>query len=211
MLFRDRAEAGQRLAAALERYRGHDVLVLAIPRGGVPVAAEIADALNGELDVSVARKIGAPGQPELAIGAVSESSLVINEDVVRDLGVPAAFVEQETARERAEVARRNTLFRGGRPAPRIAGRTVIVVDDGIATGATVRATLTAVAQQGPERLVLAVPVAPPHAIEELAPLCDACACLAEPGSFVAVGQFYRDFPQVDDRDVVAMLAVRRRP
>src|SRR5262249_33616449 len=155
MTFEDRADAGRRLAALLTRYRGRDVLVLGIPRGGVPIGAEIANALNGELDVSVARKLGAPGQPELAIGAISSGSWILNPGVVRALRVTEDFIEAEVRRELAEVARRNKLYRGGRKPTRISERTVIVTDDGIATGATVRATLESVRREHPERLALA--------------------------------------------------------
>jgi predicted phosphoribosyltransferase len=210
MAFLDRADAGRRLAELLARYRGRDVLVLGIPRGGVPVGAEIATALGGELEVSVARKLGAPGQPELAIGAVSSGSVTINDDVVRALRVPEAFIEAEVRRELAEVARRNKLYRGGRPPPRIAGRTVIVADDGIATGATVRATLESVRREHPEWLVLAVPVAPPRALDDLGSLVDAVVCVEEPENFVAVGQFYRRFPQLEDEHVIEILDRARR-
>jgi predicted phosphoribosyltransferase len=210
MTFEDRADAGRRLAGLLARYRGRDVLVLGIPRGGVPLGAEIASALGGELDVSVARKLGAPGQPELAIGAISSGSWTINDDVVRALRVPEAFIEAEVRRELAEVGRRNKLYRGGRQPPRIHGRTVIVTDDGIATGATVRATLESVRREHPERLVLAVPVAPRAALEDLRPLVDEAVCVETPEHFGAVGQFYRRFPQLEDQDVIESLDRARR-
>jgi putative phosphoribosyl transferase len=210
MPFLDRADAGVKLSAMLSRYRGRNVLVLGIPRGGVPVGAGIAAALGGELDVSVARKLGAPNEPELAIGAISAGSWVINDDVVRALGVTESFIEDEVRRELAEVGRRNRLYRGGRPPPMIAGRTVIVVDDGIATGATVRATLESVRREHPDRLVLAVPVAPHQALRELSPLADEVVCAESPESFAAVGQFYRRFPQLEDSDVISILDRARR-
>jgi len=210
MPFLDRADAGQKLAGMLARYRGRNVLVLGIPRGGVPVGAEIAGALGGELDVSVARKLGAPNEPELAIGAISAGSWVINDDVVRALGVPEQFIEEEVRRELAEVGRRNRLYRGGKPPPAIHGRTVIVVDDGIATGATVRATLESVRREHPDRLVLAAPVAPEQVVRELEGLVDELVCVETPVSFSAVGGFYRRFPQLEDADVISILDRARR-
>jgi putative phosphoribosyl transferase len=205
MAFEDRADAGRRLAARLLGHRGRDVLVLGIPRGGVPVGAEVARALGGDLDVSVARKLGAPGQPELAIGAISSGSWTINEDVVRALNVTEAFIEAEVRRELAEVGRRNKLYRRGRPPPMIARRTVIVTDDGIATGATVRATLESVRREHPDRLILAVPIAPPDALADLRPLADEIVCLGAPQNFSAVGQFYKRFPQLSDEEVIEIL------
>jgi putative phosphoribosyl transferase len=210
MRFLDREEAGRRLGERLAHHRGQDVLVLAIPRGGVPVGAMVAEATGGELDVSVARKLGAPWQPELALGAISAGATVINEDVVSALGVPESVIEAVIAREKEEVERRNARFRAGRPAPRIRGRVVIVVDDGIATGATVKATLQSVRLEGPRWLVLAVPVAPPRTIDALRRLCDECVCLHAPPDFVAVGQFYSRFQQTDDAEVVAILDRARR-
>jgi putative phosphoribosyl transferase len=210
MVFLDRDDAGRRLADLLARYRGKNALVLGIPRGGVPVGAEIAAALGGELDISVARKLGAPNEPELAIGAISSGSWIINEDVVRALRVPEAFIEEEVRRELAEVGRRNKLYRAGRPAPAIHGRTVIVADDGIATGATVRATLESVRREHPDRIVLAVPVAPHQALDDLRSMADEIVCVETPESFASVGQFYRRFPQLEDGDVIAILDRARR-
>jgi putative phosphoribosyl transferase len=210
MAFQDRADAGQKLAERLAPYRGKNVLVLGIPRGGVPIGAAIASGLGGELEVSVARKLGAPGDPELAIGAISAGSWIINDDVVRALAVPESFIEDEVRRELAEVGRRNRLYRGGRQPPTIHGRTVIVADDGIATGATVRATLESVHREHPDRLILAVPVAPKAALDELRPLVDEAVCLETPQSFAAVGQFYARFPEVSDEDVIMLLNRGRR-
>jgi putative phosphoribosyl transferase len=210
MAFQDRAEARRQLARMLASYRGRDLLVLGVPRGGVPVGAEIASALGGELDVSVARKLGAPNQPELAIGAISSGSWTLNHDVIRALRVPEEFIEHEVRRELAEVGRRNKLYRGGRPPPRIAGRTVIVTDDGIATGATVRATLESVRREHPDRLILAAPVAPQAALDELRSLADSVVCVEAPDYFGAVGQFYRQFAQLEDDEVIAILDRSRR-
>lgn len=210
MPFLDRADAGRQLARMLAPYRGRDVLVLGIPRGGVPVGAEIAVALGGELDISVARKLGAPNQPELAIGAISAGSWTLNDDLIRALRVPEEFIDAEVRRELVEVGRRNKLYRGGRPPPVISGRTVIVTDDGIATGATVRATLESVRREHPDRLILAVPVAPQAALDDLRPLVDSVVCVAAPEHFGAVGQFYRQFPQLEDEEVIAILDRARR-
>lgn len=210
MVFQDRSDAGRQLAELLRSYRGRNVLVLGIPRGGVPIGAEIAALLGGELDVSVARKLGAPNQPELAIGAISSGSWTINDDVVRALRVPEAFIEAEVRRELAEVGRRNKLYRSGRPPPVINARTVIVTDDGIATGATVRATLESVRREHPAQVILAVPVAPREALDDLRQLVDEIACVSVPDHFAAVGQFYRRFPQLEDEDVIAILDRARR-
>ncbi|MDI7246407.1 MAG: phosphoribosyltransferase [Bacillota bacterium] len=206
MVFRDRAQAGQLLAKALHQYRGTDVLVLALPRGGVPVAAEIARTLSADLDIVIPRKIGAPGDTELAIGAVSgHGGALINEDLVRALGVPEEYIGQAIARERAEIQRRSRLYRGARPAPRIQGRTVIVVDDGIATGYTMLAALRGVREENPARLVAAVPVAPPDSVERLEAEADEVVVLSRPTPFFAVGQFYEDFSQVSDEEVQDLL------
>lgn len=212
MRFRDRADAGRALARALARYRGEpDLLVLGLPRGGVPVAAEVARVLGAELDVLVVRKLGVPFQPELAMGAIaSGGALARNEDVIRLAGVGAAQFERVRAAEDAELRRREALFRGERPPLRVAGRVVIVVDDGLATGASMRAALVALRGLRPARLVAAVPVASPDAAQRLAGVADEFVCVLAPGSFAAVGQFYEDFGQTTDADVRALLA-RPRP
>lgn len=212
MIFEDRAHAGQLLARELARYAEPDVLVLALPRGGVPVGAEIARALKAELDVVIPRKIGAPGDPELAIGAVSgNGAVILNEELVRVLGVPEAYIREAAARERVEIRRRSLLYRGRQPAPRVKGRTVIVVDDGIATGYTMLAALRGVRQEGPAMLVAAVPVAPPDSIAKLEAEADEVVALSTPSHFFAVGQFYQDFSQVTDEEVQAILAEARVP
>lgn len=212
MPFRDRLDAGRRLAAALSRYKGKKPLVLALPRGGVPVAAEIAAALDGELDLMLVRKIGVPVQPELAMGAVAEGTppfVVRNEDVIAFSGVTPEEFQSACEREIVEIERRRRQYIGEHARVALKGRIVILVDDGIATGATVKAALQAIRRQAPSRLVLAVPVAPPDTVEALRPLVDDLVCLETPEPFGAIGYFYSDFSQLRDADVEA--AMRRRP
>lgn len=209
MIFADRIDAGRRLAAALAAYRPRRPVVLALPRGGVPVAAEIAQALAAPLDLVLVRKIGLPWQPELAIGAVvdgAEPVVVRNEAILARAGVDEADFQRVCRQELAEIERRKARYIGQRSRAELAGRSVIVVDDGIATGATMKAALQAVRQRGPAELVLAVPVAPAEAIAELRPEVDALVCLDVPEPFGAIGCFYRDFSQVSDEEVVATLA-----
>jgi putative phosphoribosyl transferase len=204
--FRDRVEAGRLLAERLESFRGEDVLVLGIPRGGVPVAAEVARDLDGELDVIVARKLGAPYQEELAIGAVTANGgRFLNEELIGEIGISPAYLEAVTAEERAEAAAREARFRGHRPPPRVKGRTVILVDDGLATGATMRAAVRSIRHQRPARLVVAVPVGSPEACATLRREADEVVCLDEPAFFFAVGQFYANFEQTQDEEVQALL------
>jgi len=208
-MFRDRADAGRRLAVELARFRNQAPVVLALPRGGVAVAAEIASALGAPLDLVIVRKIGVPFQPELAMGAVAEGpapTIVRNEDVIAQAQVDEAAFQAVQDREIAEIARRRTRYLGGRAAVDVGGRTAIVVDDGIATGATVRAALRAVRRRKPKRLVLAVPVAPPETISSLFDEADEIVCLEQPLSFGAIGFFYADFRQLSDEDVVRALA-----
>jgi predicted phosphoribosyltransferase len=210
-LFRDRKDAGQKLGAALERYRGPETLVLGVPRGGVVVAAEAARALGAPLDVVIARKIGAPHQPELAIGAVVSGDHIrlLDEPAIRLLHVSAEYVEQETARQLEEINRRVESYREGRPAPEIQGKRVIVVDDGIATGYTIRAAVAGLRRLHPARLVLAVPVAPAAACEELQDTADEVVCLSTPDPFMAVGIWYGVFDQTADAEVTALLRENR--
>ncbi|MBI4518005.1 MAG: phosphoribosyltransferase [Deltaproteobacteria bacterium] len=208
MTFKDRQDAGRRLAAALTKYRAQHPVVLALPRGGVPVAYEVARALAAPLDVIVVRKLGAPGQPELGIGAIADGDhpqRVLNEDMVRMLSVSEAYLRRTVERELEEINRRQRLYRGGRPPIALAGRTAIVVDDGIATGGSMRAALRGVRRAAPQRLVLAVPVAPPETIESLREEVDDLICLSVPAFFSAVGQFYDDFRQTTDDEVVRLL------
>jgi putative phosphoribosyl transferase len=211
-MFKNRKDAGRRLAARLLRYKDEHPVVLALPRGGVPVAYEVAMALNAPLDVVVVRKLGAPGQPELGIGAVVDGDhpqTVLNEDVVCLLGVSGDYVNREVARELREIRRRQESYRGGRSSERIEGRTAIVIDDGIATGGSVRAALRGVRCSNPMRLILAVPVAPPETVESLQPDVDELVCLSMPVFFHAVGQFYEDFQQTTDEEVVRLLKAAR--
>lgn len=207
-IFQDRVEAGRLLADVLERYRGPDTLVLGVPRGGVVVAAEVARALNAPLDVVIARKIGAPLQPELAIGAVvsGDHLRLLDQHAIQYLRVPAQYIEQETARQFEEISRRMQLYRGDRPLPEIGGRTVIVIDDGIATGYTLRAALAGLRRLQPARLIVAVPVAPPSTAEEMRHHADEVICLETPEPFMAVGAWYEDFDQTSDAEVKHLLA-----
>jgi putative phosphoribosyl transferase len=207
--FADRRDAGQRLAAILGDLADRPTVVLGIPRGGVEVAAVVAGALGAPLDVVVPRKIGAPGNPELGIGAVAEGVQVLDERLIRLLGVDAAFLESEIAEQRREIARRVARYRGDRPPPSIAGRTAVVVDDGVATGGTAVAALRWAAAQGAGIVVLAVPVAPPEAIDRLHAEAHEVRALETPRSFSSVGQWYEDFPQVPDERVVALLEAAR--
>jgi putative phosphoribosyl transferase len=208
-LFDDRYDAGRRLAVALAGYRGREPVVLALPRGGVPVGFEVAKALQAPLDVLLVRKIGAPGQPELGLGAVvdgSDPQVVLTPSVVAAVAPQPGYIETETKRQLVEIERRRRHYTAGRPPPSPSGRTVIVVDDGIATGGTVRAALRGLARTDPARLILAVPVAPADSLAELEPECDDIVCLTTPEPFYAVGQHYRDFTQTGDEEVVRLLA-----
>ena len=213
MIFLDRKEAGVRLAKELQRFEGRDPVVLALPRGGVPVAFEVAQALDAPLDLVLVRKIGAPGQPELAVGAVVDGDhieIVTNEELVAELGLTSAWLEKHAAHEVEEIERRRRLYFAGHDRPAIQGRTAIVVDDGIATGATTRAALRAVRRRQPKQLVLAVPVAPAETLEALRSEVDEVVCLETPWPFGAIGFFYRDFQQVGDDEVRDLLARRAR-
>lgn len=207
--FRDRRDAGQQLAAALRAYRGADALVLALPRGGVPVAAEIADVLGAELDVLLVRKLGLPFEPELAMGAITDAPepvVIRNETEIRAARISPVEFEAVRDREQAELARRRRLYVGDRRHARIGGRTVILVDDGIATGATVRAAILALRRLAPARLILAVPVGAPDTVARLQPEVDELVCLKTPQSFGSIGAFYDDFGQVSDETVIRALA-----
>jgi putative phosphoribosyl transferase len=206
MPFRDRRDAGRQLAEALEWLRPEHPVVLGLPRGGVPVAAEVAKALGAPLDVIIVRKLGVPQQPELAMGAIGEADVrVVNADVVRAVGATASVLEHVEARERVELEARAARYRSGRPRVDVSGRTVILVDDGIATGSTARAAIAVARAQGASSVVLAVPVAPPRTCAELAAVADHVVCLEQPEPFMAVGQFYRDFSQTTDAEVVEAL------
>ena len=209
MPFVDRKDAGQQLAKALAHYKDKQPVVLALPRGGVPVAAEIAAALDAPLDLILVRKIGAPFQPELAMGAVVDGMKPItvrNEEVITLSGVSESEFNAVRDQELAEIERRRKRYLGDRPHPQIAGRTVIVVDDGSATGATTRAALRATRMRKPSKLVLAVPVAPTDSLKELRGEADEIVCLEDYEEFGAIGLFYSDFRQVSDSEVIEMLA-----
>lgn len=210
--FRDRREAGRVLAARLETYAGQpDVLVLGRPRGGVPVAYEVAQRLGAPLDIFVVRKLGVPGQEELAMGAIATGDVrVLNDDVVRGLGIEPAVVEAVTAREREELARRERAYRGERPAAKVQGRTVILVDDGLATGATMRAAAQALRRSGAARIVVAVPVAAAETCEAFRQEVDEIICASTPALFFAVGQAYEDFSPTSDDEVRDLLEQARQ-
>jgi predicted phosphoribosyltransferase len=208
MTFQDRSDAGRRLAKALSEYKGRNAVVLALPRGGVPVAAEVAATLGAPLDLILVRKIGVPAQPELAMGAVVDGSapiVVRNDEVIELSGTTAEEFDAECATELAEIERRRQLYIGDRARAEIAGQVVIVIDDGIATGATTRAALQAIRNRKPKELVLAVPVAPPDTVTQLRQEVDALICLETPELFGAIGYFYRNFGQVSDQEVIAIL------
>src|SRR6266850_1630630 len=211
--FRDRREAGRLLAAKLAAYANRpDVIVLALPRGGVPVAYEVARALGAPLDVFVVRKLGVPGYEELAMGAVATGGArVLNEQIVRDLRIPDYVIDRVEAEQRDELARRERAYRGGRPPLDVHGRTVILVDDGLATGATMRAAVKALRQREPARIIVAVPTASPETCEELKAEVDEVDCAITPEPFHAVGYWYEDFTQTTDQEVRELLARRQHP
>lgn len=207
MSFRDRSEAGRQLATALAHLRGlPGLVVLAIPRGGVPVAAELAEALQAPLDLWIAHKLGAPGNAELAIGSVAENGdLLVDEAMVQRLRIPPAYLVDESRRQRTELARRSALYRAVQPPLDLNGKTVVLVDDGIATGATADAALQALRRRGVIRCILAAPIAPPEALERFSHEADELAILQTPKGFHSVGQFYDRFDQVSDAQVISAL------
>jgi putative phosphoribosyl transferase len=201
--FRDRRDAGRQLAALLTEYGNRsDVVVLALPRGGVPVAAEVAARLRAPLDVFLVRKLGVPGHPELAMGAIAAGGVqVLSHDLIADLGIPTALVEQTAVRERLELERRDRLFRGDREPPVVRDRACMLVDDGLATGSTMEAAIVALRNSRPASIVVAVPVGARETCERLSRLADRVVCLAMPEPFSAVGQWYDDFSQTTDEEV----------
>ncbi|MDP3089601.1 MAG: phosphoribosyltransferase [Nitrospira sp.] len=211
-LFKDRHDAGQRLVQKLLRYKGaKDAIVIALPRGGVAVGYDISLALRLPLDVFITRKLGAPSNPELAMGALAETGYRhMNEDVIREYHVSSAQLEEETQRQKSEISRRLNRYRGGRTLPSLKGRTVILVDDGIATGATFFASLGALLKAEAAKIVAAVPVAPPRIVAELKTLVDEVVVLHTSDWFFGIGQFYEEFPQVEDDEVMACLEEVRR-
>ena len=212
-MFANRADAGRQLATALRRYAGTpEGMVVALPRGGVVVGAEVSQALRLPLDVFIVRKIGYPGNPECACAAIGETGVVtLTEEGREASGVTSAYLERCAAEHREEIQRRKLLYRGGRPFPSMMGKTVLLVDDGLATGATFEAAIRALREQKPQRLIGAVPVAPPETIGRLQPLLTDLVVLEVPDTFLAVGEAYRDFLQVEDAEVVRLLAESQAP
>jgi len=210
MIFKDRRHAGRLLAAEVSKLGLEDVIVLAIPRGGVPVAYEVAKILRAPLDVVIARKIGAPGFSEYAIGAVSaDGAPVLDVPAIVSLRVPREYIERETAAKAEEVKERMESYRGALPYPSVEGKTLVVIDDGIATGSTVKAAVRWLRRRNPRLIVLATPVAPPETIRELSSEVDRVVCLSTPSAFSAVGEFYEDFSQLEDSDVIEILREHR--
>ena len=206
-LFRDRFDAGRKLAALLTRYAGDDVVVLALPRGGVPVGYEVARALGLPLDVFLVRKLGVPGQEELAMGAIASAGIrVLNEDVIRALSIPRSVLDAAEDRERRVLEERSRLYRGDRPEPRVDGRTLILVDDGLATGSSMKAAITALRRARPRRIVVAVPLAPLETLRDLDAEVDDVVCVASPEPFWGVGRWYDSFPQTSDDEVRELLS-----
>ena len=212
-LFSDRQEAGRFLAGLLDKYRGRKgVLVLALPRGGVPVGAEVAWALGVPLDVFLVRKLGVPGREELAMGAIASGGVVVlNDDVVRGFSIPAATIERVVEEEGRELLRREDSYREGRPAPDLTDKTVIIVDDGLATGSSMQAAIVALRERQPAKIIVAVPAAPKSTCEELAAETDEVVCATTPSPFFAVGQSYWDFTQIEDDEVREFMRRSRRP
>jgi putative phosphoribosyl transferase len=206
-IFRDRREAGRELARRLQKYAGRqDLIVLGIPRGGVPVAFEVASALKAPLDIFVSRKLGVPGQEELAFGAVaSGGTRILDEEIVSAVGISEAEIERIAARETQELLRREQVFRAGRPPLDLAGKTVVLVDDGIATGASIRVAIAALRQRRTAEIVVAAPVVPLSTYERLRRESDDVICVHTPKSFYAIGEFYDDFSQVTDEEVIELL------
>ena len=205
-IFANRRDAGEQLAAALEHLRGEDVVVLGIPRGGVEVAAVVAQKLGAPLDVVIPRKVGAPGNPELGLGAVAEDVEVLDQHLINVLSVSQEYLDREIARQREEIRRRASAYRSGRSPVELEGRVAIIVDDGVATGGTAVAALRWARAKGAKRVVLAVPVAPAEAVRRLQAQADEIVVLASPEPFYAVGQWYRSFPQTSDERVVELLS-----
>ncbi|MGD1055614.1 MAG: phosphoribosyltransferase family protein [Nitrososphaerales archaeon] len=210
-LFRDRTEAGRKLAAALTEFRGKDLVILAIPRGGVVVAAEVARALGAPLDIVVTRKIEAPGEPEYALGAVTqEGDVIVDRQAAESLGASKEYLDSQVKKKREEVNERMKRFRGDAPYPNVEGKVVVIVDDGIATGSSVAAAVMSVRKRKPKEVVVAVPVAPKDAVETLTSDGTRVVCLETPGAFLAIGEFYGIFDQVDDEEVKLILDKSRQ-
>ena len=211
-MFQDRTDAGRMLGAEIARLKPRDPVVLALPRGGVPVASEVAAALGARLDLAIVRKVGAPDNPELAIAAIVDGDppeIVLNREIVEAYGLQEDQIATLVARERPELARRRALYRGDRPPLPVEGRTVIIVDDGAATGTTMKVVARAMRRRSPARIILALPVASPDAVADLQREADQVVCLSQPPRFRALGYHYRDFHQLDDAEVLALMATAR--
>jgi predicted phosphoribosyltransferase len=209
--FNDRIDAGKRLASALENFRGQNGIVLAIPRGGVVVGYQIADALNLPIDVIIPHKLGAPNNPELAIGAITEDgTTVLDNNTINYLAITNQYIQEESERQKKEIARRLKTYRQNLPAPNIAGLHVILVDDGIATGSTMKAALASVKNKNATTTTIAIPVGPPTTIQELKQQTDRVICLYTPDFFQAIGQFYNNFNQTSDQEVITLLQENRK-
>ncbi len=206
-MFSDRRDAGVQLTSRLKGYKDQvGVLVLALPRGGVATGYEVARYLNVPLDIVIVRKIGFPGQPELAIGAVSETgTVVLNESIISMYGVPKDYIDREISRQKEEISRRVKLYRKGKRLPSLEGKTIILVDDGVATGATIKAAITTLREEKLKKLIVALPVAPPGIADELKQVVDSFICIETPIDFMAVGAYYHDFTQVSDEEVIKLL------
>lgn len=207
MIFENRVDAGRQLAQKLKKYAGRkNVVVLGIPRGGVPVGFEVANALKAPLDIFLSRKLGVPGQEELAFGALASGGIrVLDRELIRELGISGEDIERATRTVKKELERRERLYRGDRPPLRVAGKIAVLVDDGIATGSSMRAAIQALQQMGPAQIVVAVPVAPARTCDSLRPEVDELVCIQAPELFWAIGQFYEDFSQVTDQEVTELL------
>jgi putative phosphoribosyl transferase len=205
-MFRDREDAGRQLAEALQDLAGQDVVVVGIPRGGVEVAAKVAETLGAPLDVIIPRKVGAPGNPELGLGAVAEGVEVLDERLIRALGVTRDYLDREIAAQLEEIRRRQEVYRKGRPEVPLEGKVAVVVDDGVATGGTAAAAVRSARSKGAARVTLAVPVAPAEAAARLSEDADEVRVLESPEPFYAVGQWYYEFPQTSDQEVIELLA-----
>jgi len=206
-MFADRRDAGVQLISRLKEYKDQQgVIVLALPRGGVATGYEIARSLNMPLDIVIVRKIGFPGQPELGIGAVSETgTVVLNTSIISTYGVPKEYIEREVSRQKEEISRRVKLYRKGKRLPSLEGRTVILVDDGVATGATMKSAIATLKEENLKKLIVALPVAPPGVVKELEQMVDLFICIETPFDFMAVGSYYHDFTQVSDEEVINLL------
>ena len=211
MIFSNREQAARLLAEKLATYKGHNPLILAIPRGAVPMAKIVADALGGEFDVVLVRKLGAPGNPEFAIGAIDETGWAYLGPYAAMAGADSGYIERIKAQELATIRKRRAQYSPLHPPIDPQGRIVIVIDDGLATGSTMLAALHALRSRAPQKLVCAVPVAPPDTLEKVGEKSDEVVCLHAPENFQAVGQFYADFGQVEDEEVIALLSERKKP